>query len=314
MPTTSPTTCERCNGTGQYHGTRRDGSSYTGRCFACQGYRPPGHRSYRTGTVAAPAVPVTITPRMAAFQAQYPAEFAWLQANSAAGVGFASSLLAGMARYGGLTPRQLAAVQRNLGQVEQPVADTAAEHVAARMPAFVATMETRAAERAIGTGLDGQLIDMATDPRYPDVPRMVLPTRAAEPQPITIDMTQIFAAFDTAAASGLRKVRLTLGDIELRRTGERFRHGSGNVMIYLGGQYRGYVSRDNVFHKGMNAIAMGDADLEAVRAAVANPRAAAATHGHDTGYCSCCRRLLTDPPSVMAGVGPICSRRFGWSF
>lgn len=297
MPTTTATvTCERCNGTGQYHGTRRDGSSYIGRCFACQGYQRTGHRSCRTGTVAAPAVPVTITPRMAAFQAQYPAEFAWLQANSAAGVGFASSLLAGMARYGGLTPRQLAAVQRNLGQVEQPVA---AE------PALVHRPTEAEIQILAGGAPVLQEQREAVAAAHPDLAARVLP--------VTIDMTQIFAAFDAAAASGLRKVRLTLGDIELRRTGERFRHGSGNVMIYLSGQYRGYVSRDNVFHLGVGRV-LTPTEADHVRTAVANPRAAAATHGHDTGYCSCCRRLLTDPPSVMAGIGPVCIRRFGWSF
>lgn len=284
MPTTSPATatCERCNGTGQYHGTRRDGTSYIGRCFACQGYQRSGHRSYRTGTVAAPTVPVTITPRMAAFQAQYPAEFAWLQANSAAGVGFASSLLAGMARYGGLTPRQLAAVQRNLGQVE-PVATAAVNP-----PDVTESLQSQIAE----TGTAAVVI-----------------TPPAPPAPVTIDMSQIFAAFDAAAASGLRKVRLTLGDIELRRTGERFRHGSGNVMIYLNGQYRGYVSRDNVFHLGVGRV-LTPTEADHVRAAVADPQSAARTHGLDSNHCSCCGKLLTDPVSTMTGIGPICLRRY----
>ena len=42
--------------------------------------------------------------------------------------------------------------------------------------------------------------------------------------------------------------------------------------------------------------------------------AAARTHGLETGNCSCCNRLLTDPESVRKGIGPICESRFGWSF
>lgn len=309
MPnTTAAATCERCNGTGQYHGTRLDGSSYIGRCFACQGYRPSGHRSYRTGTVAAPDAPARSSGLLTvpagqpapvlgvargvaactAFAAVHPAEYDWLVAQSAAGVNFAASLLSGLQRYGNLTPRQLAAVQRNLGQVEQHI-EPAQEAVAAIAAASAATVDLidRPAERAAA------IIERIT--------------------PITIDMSQIFAAFDAAAASGLRKVRLTLGNIELRRTGERFRHGSGNVMIYLGGQYRGYVSRDNVFHLGVGRV-LTPTEADLVRAAVADPQSAARTHGQDTGRCACCSRLLTDPVSVMQSIGPICAQRFNWSF
>lgn len=313
MPLASPAiaACERCNGTGQYHGTRRDGSAYIGRCFACQGYRPSGYRSYRTGAVAAPValapapegspMPVLGIARgqdaLRAFKAAHPAEYDWLTAQAAAGVNFAASLLSGLQRYGNLTPRQLAAVQRNLGQVE-------------------ASMVDAAVEPAIGTGLDGQPVTESQ--MRAGTPVSISSLIPARPAPlgdvigrdlVTIDMGQIFTAFDAAAASGLRKVRLTLGEVELRRTGERFRFGSGNVMVYTRGTYRGYVSRDNVFHLGTGRH-MGPSDLNLVQTICADPLSAARTHGQDTGRCACCGRLLTDPVSVMQSIGPICLRRF----
>lgn len=307
---TASATCDRCNGSGQYHGTRRDGTTYIGSCFACQRFRPRGgfHRGARPAVEAlqrfttAPALGDGHHRGLAAtmaqpvgeanwqrFAAQSPTEAAWL-ASPASG-DFGASLIRGCRRYGGLTPRQLAAVQRNLTLVE-PAADVAIADSAATLEAqnraietYMATVDTYLAER-------------------------VAP--AAE-SPYIIDMSQIFAAFDTAAGSGLRKVRLTLGTVEFKRTGSRFRHGEGLVMCYSDGVYRGYVTRDNVFHKGLNAVVTGET-IDRLRTAAENPRAAASTHGHDTGYCSCCRRLLTDPPSVMAGIGPVCIRRFGWSF
>jgi len=42
----------------------------------------------------------------------------------------------------------------------------------------------------------------------------------------------------------------------------------------------------------------------------ADPLAAAAAYGRDTGECGICHRELTNPESVAAGIGPICRSRF----
>lgn len=327
MPSATTTTCARCNGTGQYHGTRRDGSSYVAPCFACQGYSGPRYRRYGlTAPVACVPVAMPVLPpgqpapmlgaargplALVAFQAVYPAEFAWLQGQSAAGVNFAASLLSGLARYGNLTPRQLAAVQRNLQNVE-PIIGHGADD------APVTESQVMAGEPVLISSLIPTPVTTADPNGTPIVTTRnangAVATMTYGHSPITIDMSQIFTAFDRAAESGLRKVRLTLGTVELKRTGERFHRGAGLVMIYVEGIYRGVVGRDNVFRLRMGGTPLSESTLEVVRNACANPRAAAATHGHDTGYCSCCRRLLTDPPSVMAGIGPVCITRFGWSF
>jgi hypothetical protein len=43
----------------------------------------------------------------------------------------------------------------------------------------------------------------------------------------------------------------------------------------------------------------------------ADPLAAVKGHGTTTGVCGCCGRMLVDPVSVAAGIGPICAAR-GW--
>lgn len=41
-------------------------------------------------------------------------------------------------------------------------------------------------------------------------------------------------------------------------------------------------------------------------------REEAAAWGHTHGYCMMCGRLLTNPESVEAGIGPICAGKAGW--
>lgn len=342
MPNESAQTlnCTRCNGTGEYHGTRRDGTSYIGRCFTCQGgprvAYGRGRWSRRAAPVPvfvapqAPAAVSTDTPRMAAnwetFAGAFPAEALWLVNNASAGVDFARSLMQGCKRYGGLTPRQLAAVRRNLQTADAPGIVLPAD-VGPAVDARDAVGFTAAQRAELDTALANAHVDglTLTAPAQILSPRPVTPPA---PAPITIDMDRVRVAMDAAAASGLRKVRLTLGNVEFKLSGPRFRGGQGMILCYyrtplqadasMTHAYCGYVDRENRFHIA-NAFRYSNQNLpagalDAFRSAAADPQAAARTHGADTGYCSCCRRLLTDPPSVMAGIGPVCITRFGWSF
>lgn len=307
MPATASTStlCTRCNGTGQYHGTRRDGSAYVGSCFACQGYRSAFGR--RGGFHRAPtpvAIPEATLPNVVSpilglargdaalmnFHDAYPRETEWLSNAQNAGNEFAMSLLGAIKRYGNLTLRQLAAVQRNL----TPVAN----------------------EPAVGIGTAGQPVTETQVRAGAAVllTSLIPATRLADilPTPIMIDATPLRRALDAAAASGLRKVRLTLGRVEFKLSGSRFRNGgAGMILCYHEGSYAGHIDRANVFHNTAGRV-VSHAALMAFGLAASDPRAAAQAHGNDTGNCACCRRLLSDPPSVMAGIGPVCIRRFGF--
>lgn len=243
------------------------------------------------------------------FAATFPAEYDWLFSNRLAGVDFADSLLRGIARYGNLTPRQLAAVQRNLPMISFTPDDHAERAAMAASVPIAIDIETRQ-----------PLLDAAM------AAAQTADNRAGwtPPAPITVDLDRVRTAMDAAATSGLRKVRLTLGNVEFKLSGARFHNGgAGMILCYFkrsvmpGSQfeYCGFVDRANDWHLGSSfgSVPEHAAALDAFRLAGRDPQAAARTHGQDTGHCACCRRLLTDPVSVMANIGPICERRFGWS-
>lgn len=348
MPSENVTiSCTRCNGSGSYHG----GPSRWGhQCFGCNG---TGRMNIapQSGTFNVMPNQETAPSRMNRaernwldFATRYPSEAAWLQ--SPASGDFGVSLIKGCRRYGGLTPRQLAAVQRNATVVAAAPATMDATDAACHARAVDILARAQALnERAGSTGayhVTGQTLSPIVGATPDGVPvteqdvrngaqvtlssmvdvmrnetaRNGVSPRVATPAPatITIDATNVRRAMDAAAASGLRKVRLVLGAVTFKLSGSRFVRGAGHILCYHNGQYAGSIDRQDAFHprSGLTRTVPEDT-LEAFRAAASDPQAAARTYGHDTGHCSCCRRLLTDPPSVMAGIGPICSQRFGWS-
>lgn len=130
------------------------------------------------------------------------------------------------------------------------------------------------------------------------------------PAPIVIQADNVRRAMD-AAASGPRKVRLVLGAVTFKLSGPRWSNGAGMILCYESGSYAGWIDRQNGFHKATHRTVTDDM-LQAFRLAASDPQAAAQTYGQDTGRCACCRRLLTDPVSVMSSIGPVCAERFGW--
>jgi len=352
-------TCQRCNGTGEYHGTRRDGSFYVGACFGCNGMRraryaprdpryphvprmiisaPTLATNERGDLSATPAGHTSRQPRADRnwhdFATRYPAEAAWLL--SPASGDFGQSLINGCRRYGGLTPRQLASVQRNVRTQPAPaVVSGGAENGAVVMTngqGVTAIREpnghVRPAAPIVGATPDGVPVT-ESDVRngaqvtLSSMVDVIRTERMMETAPFAsaadagcniflIEATNVRRAMDAAAASGLRKVRLVLGAVTFKLSGRMFRNGgAGMILCYREGAYKGYIDRNDLFHKSPNAILTAN-DIAAFRGCASDPQAAARTHGQDTGHCACCRRLLTDPVSVMSSVGPICARRFGW--
>ena len=375
MPSTataSPAPCTRCNGTGNWVNPRN--SADVRPCFSCQPGASAGAYSWRRNNrrFAAPAAtnlvnpvapamngadgaapvlrPATGLPRgiaaWDAFKVAHPTEHGWIQGACAAGNDFALSLQRGIFRYGNLTPRQLAAVQRNLPTVayapdsaaardaghaagaagmvdaqESAAAprETAAEHMQRASELFAATRAARVTtpDAAI-TDTPDAMAAAGFEGESATVAAAVIPTPAPAPRPVEavrVDVGAILPAMDAARASGLRKVRLTLGSVEFRLSGPNFRYGANVLLAYFRGTYAGWINREGAFTSSRRLSPSLESEaLDAFRTAAANPQAAARTHGHDTGHCSCCRRLLTDPVSVMAGIGPVCAERFGWSF
>lgn len=134
--------------------------------------------------------------------------------------------------------------------------------------------------------------------------------RAAGPaQSANVSAARISAAFHAATESGLRRPRITISGFQLSLAPATGRN-PGAIYVKDNGQYVGKVV-GGVFYPGRD---FNGERLAALQAVFADPAAAARNHGLETGECSCCGRLLTDPESVRKGIGPICEGRFGWSF
>lgn len=132
--------CPKCNGRGVY---RAMYGGYVGGCNRCKGKKviqvslleAKQREAAAAEKLAARDRKVyDIAANAAAWRAANPAEAAWLAAQADAGLAFAQSLLAGLQRYGALTPNQLAAVQRNVAQASAPRAAGPAAAPAASMP------------------------------------------------------------------------------------------------------------------------------------------------------------------------------------
>jgi hypothetical protein len=105
--------CKKCNGSGKFLGY----SGYIlGVCFSCQGVgfhefktSPQYRLKARTSTAARKERQATAT--INAFATQYPAEHAWM-IKTAPRFEFAQSMLDAVVKFGSLTEKQLAAVQK----------------------------------------------------------------------------------------------------------------------------------------------------------------------------------------------------------
>ena len=117
--------CKKCSGTGRwvpsfgYGGVRR--------CFSCNGR---GYHEFKTPAVqralnrerAAAKKERVAAEAIDSFKADFPAEYEWMVA-SAARFDFAQSMLDAVRKYGSLTERQLAAVQKCVAKAAERVAE-----------------------------------------------------------------------------------------------------------------------------------------------------------------------------------------------
>lgn len=53
-------------------------------------------------------------------------------------------------------------------------------------------------------------------------------------------------------------------------------------------------------------------DRDAVLSILQDPKRAAIEHGKTTGCCAICNTVLTDPASLLLGIGPVCLSNWGW--
>lgn len=126
------------------------------------------------------------------------------------------------------------------------------------------------------------------------------------------DVSRLVAAFQAAAAAGLRKPMMRFPGVTVALAGPESRN-PGALYVKVGPLYVGMI-KDGAFQPGRNFRHLPNRQevLDTLTDAAMNPQEAAQRYGRETGNCSCCGRLLTDPVSVAQGIGPICAGRMGF--
>ena len=137
-------------------------------------------------------------------------------------------------------------------------------------------------------------------------------TRAAERAQRTadapsIELARIRGLLDTAQGNGIKKPILRCGELAISiapAAGSNF----GCLYVKAAGEYAGKITADGKF---LAARGVADSVAGELQVIAADPLAALTAHGHKTGNCSCCGRLLTEKTSVLLGIGPICREKWG---
>jgi len=248
--------CPSCRGKGRFISwSGRD----VGECYKCKGKgflmfaQPAEVRERNRVQRQAHAERAKLT-KIEAFAEQHPDVHQWLVA-SAPTFDFAASLLAGLKKYGSLTDKQLAAVNKCINKKKQSATDA----------------------------------------------------KKREANAVTVEVSRIKEAFDTATSNGLKHPKLRLRDFVFSlapATGVN----AGAIYVKEGETYLGKIVEGKLIR---SRDCDDDAESKIVEA-VADPEAAAVAHGKQTGSCSCCGRELTDPNSIERGIGPICAENFGF--
>jgi uncharacterized protein DUF6011 len=122
--------------------------------------------------------------------------------------------------------------------------------------------------------------------------------------------TALIAAFNKAAASGLKHPALTFENVTFKRAKDSSKN-PGCLYVCagkrFGSEYFGKISPAGVFSP---AFACPESVRDEVKRIGADPIGESVAHGRRTGNCACCNRPLTDKESVARGIGPVCAERF----
>lgn len=122
-----------------------------------------------------------------------------------------------------------------------------------------------------------------------------------------LDVSRIEAMFDTAKASGLKRLAFrALDGLKITQAGDTGAN-PGALYVKENDQYAGKIVGGK-FKATRQASA---SVLPRLQAIAADPLKEAVLYGKQTGSCCCCGRELTDPQSVEMGIGPICATKWG---
>lgn len=145
-----------------------------------------------------------------------------------------------------------------------------------------------------------------------DAPKVAAPAAPAS-APIKVDMTSIHRLMHEARAN-LKWPKVVFGtaDIKLSVAGPRAKvPGSINVTDtadFGDNKWFGRITDDGQFHPSRAA---DQRVIDFLIEVAADPHAAVADAGKESGSCCFCNRTLTDDASLDAGFGATCAKHFG---
>jgi len=121
-----------------------------------------------------------------------------------------------------------------------------------------------------------------------------------------LDMSGLIQIFANASEH-LKRPRLIIGDLTFTKAPDTGKN-AGFLYAKMNDEYAGKISPEGELIKGYGC---SDESVDKIRAISGDPLAAAQAHGHNTGNCSACGRMLTNELSIELGIGPICRGRWG---
>jgi len=293
--------CPKCRGTGNW----RPGYP----CFKCKG---TGKLQFKTSPEARAKARKYSKARkqrneaenMIAFQQAHKIEAEWLSQSDSS---FAVSLLQGIAKYGHLTEKQLAAVRKCIARDDD--AKAGFEKWAESNKDVADWLITEADD---GNEFAGSLL--AAVKRYGS-----LTERQEAAVRRNLEKTKDVVATDIDLSglhlhhtgNGARRSYFAVPDgdtrlkVCIRRPGKDSRY-YGWTFVDDGAAYG---SRQTYGKQAPDGLYKGKI-AEALKAIVENPLEAAIAYGKLTSTCGVCGKILEDPESVAAGIGPVCATKY----
>lgn len=124
------------------------------------------------------------------------------------------------------------------------------------------------------------------------------------------NVDHIVQAFRIAQSKGVARPKILLDGFRFKLAPD-YGVNKGALYITLTDDPQTYLGK---IQNGrfLPVAACSSQQKERIVAAATDPFGSVVAFGKQFGRCSICARLLTDPESVAAGIGPICREKFGW--
>lgn len=136
-----------------------------------------------------------------------------------------------------------------------------------------------------------------------------------KPQPIAMDASKLFAAFEAAQKNHYPKPTLRMRGLKFKGSMANEQFDRSILVLDAAADFEhamlGRILADGRFMP--NAQNWDSKWYLDIVACVTNPAEEAVKYGLGHAVCSVCGRDLSNPESIEIGIGPICRARMGWT-